>query len=253
MNAGWIDTLFILAASQSKHPTIDIPKHALNLITDPQFRISAIIMLVGLVASVLLHEIAHAYTAHWMGDPTPKEHGRLTFNPIPHFKSDIIFMLVIPVVTWFMYQGWWALAGGHCPVNPSRMRHPRFGHFLVSFAGPGVMLAIALLCALVLMIPSVGFVNAGYNIRAIPFGIYLVGYANVILAVFNLLPIPPMDGANMLASVIPSLQGLFMKLGNSVGMVLIILVGWPLMNYIWGPVENAYVDVITSGFILLGG
>lgn len=158
-----------------------------------------------------IHEYAHALVANWWGDPTPREQGRLTPNPIVHINW----------VGWLMFLliGWGIL--GSVPINPRRMRDPRWGSFWTSFAGPFSNLVQAALFAITLRIlsgftpisASTGFALLGpaYEVGAFasPFldfmSLFLtVGvYFNVLLFVFNLLPLFPIDGWRMVLALLP--------------------------------------------------
>lgn len=158
-----------------------------------------------------LHEYAHAAAANWWGDPTPRENGRLTPNPLVHINW----------VGWLMFLliGWGIL--GSVPVNPRRMRDPRWGSFWTSFAGPLSNLLQATLFAIALRILSAftpinagaGFALLSPNFEVGAFSnplfdflslLLSVGvYFNVLLFVFNLLPFFPIDGWRMLLAVLP--------------------------------------------------
>ncbi|MGH9055537.1 MAG: site-2 protease family protein [Acidimicrobiales bacterium] len=162
------------------------------------------------IPSIILHEVSHGVVALAFGDDTAKRAGRLTLNPLRHV--DPLGTLVLP--------GFLALAGfgvfGYAkpvPVNPSRMRHPRNSSVLVSLAGPATNLALAALSVLALryLRPAgtasmVGLVVSTFGPGALDITdrvIYLFGFVNVTLAVFNAIPIPPLDGSAVIARLLP--------------------------------------------------
>jgi Zn-dependent protease len=164
------------------------------------------------IAMVLLfgmgwHEYAHAIVADWWGDPTPREHNRLTPNPIVH----------IDWIGWamFLFLGFGIL--GSVPVNPNRMRDPRWGSFWTSAAGPISNLVQAALFGLLLRFmgdPNYAFrllfdpqVDVGqFNAPLVDF-LLLMGavgvFFNVLLFVFNLMPFAPLDGWRMILAILP--------------------------------------------------
>jgi Zn-dependent protease len=164
-----------------------------QLIRPEQFILIAIFLLVGFP----VHEFAHAFVAYRQGDATAKMFGRLTLNPVVHFDPIGGLFLVISVLVGTGFVFGWAKP---TPVNPANLRDRRNGEVLVSLAGPASNLIMASLMAIVIRI-LVGFHIAVPNLVAevlISFVIY-----NVALAVFNFIPIPPLDGAMLLFRFLP--------------------------------------------------
>ncbi len=156
--------------------------------------------IVPILLAVTVHEAAHGYVANALGDPTAKRAGRLTLNPIRHV--DWLGTIVVPLLMYLFTQfvfGW----AKPVPIDPSRLREPRRGMFLVAAAGPGVNILMAIGWALVVVLALKGL-DGGMRF-AEPLALMgQVGiFVNLILAVFNLLPILPLDGGRMLASVLP--------------------------------------------------
>ena len=154
------------------------------------------LMVVVLLFSVIIHEIAHGYVALRNGDPTARMLGRITLNPIPHI--DPIGTILLPLLLLISGAGilfGWARP---VPVNPRNYRNYRLGELTVSAAGPLSNLALAVLFALLAHHP---FGNVGLLMLA-SFGVQI----NIFLALFNLIPIPPLDGEPFSASQsVPSL------------------------------------------------
>jgi Zn-dependent protease len=140
------------------------------------------------VLSITLHEFGHAASAYLLGDDTAKRAGRLTLNPGAHLDPLGTLMVV------FVHFGW----AKPVPVTPSKLRWPRLGNVLVSVAGPFMNLLLALATGL--------YIKYG-GFQALPPGaqewIFAVFGMNVILMVFNLLPIPPLDGGHVLEALMP--------------------------------------------------
>jgi Zn-dependent protease len=159
------------------------------------------IAFIVLLFSLTVHESAHAWTADRLGDPTARLLGRVSLNPMVH--ADLIGTIVFPLV---------AMIGGipligwakPVPVNIRRLRRQRADYVLVAAAGPASNLLLAVLAsaALALMPTSVAFADADVSS---PIGMLLKGALrlNVLLAVFNMLPIPPLDGGNVLSGLLP--------------------------------------------------
>lgn len=157
--------------------------------------VNILLVLAVIVPSIILHEVAHGAAALAFGDDTAKRAGRLTLNPIPHI--DPFGTVLLPALLAFTTGAAFGYARP-VPVNPARMRRPRDHGLLVSLAGPATNVALALLVIVVLR--TIDPLSA--NQTAIEL-IYRFGAINVILAAFNLLPIPPLDGSALIERFLP--------------------------------------------------
>lgn len=159
--------------------------------------IITIFSLAVLLFSVIIHELAHGYIANSLGDPTAKYQGRLTLNPIPHL--DIFGSIILPLLLFIssspILVGW----AKPVPINPYNFTDQKWGNLKVSLAGPLSNIALALVFGLSLrFIPSVFFENfPGFEII-----FSFIVQINLILAIFNLIPIPPLDGSWVLFNFI---------------------------------------------------
>jgi Zn-dependent protease len=165
----------------------------------------AVILFGCLVVAIILHEISHGVVALWCGDDTAKRAGRLTLNPVPHV--DPFGSIILPAMG--------ALSGlpilGYAkpvPVNPARMRHPRRDMVLVSLAGPTTNLLLMAGAAIVAraLVHSGGHVGGALDVDTPDLLVEIVFFfavVNLLLGIFNLLPIPPLDGSALVERLLP--------------------------------------------------
>lgn len=173
----------------------------------------------GLLSAIILHEIAHAYVAYFLGDETAKAEGRLSINPIKHLDP-------IGLLSMLVFRFGWAKA---VPINPEKFKRPSRDIILVSMAGPIMNLLLAFVSVWFLVrLPSSSVLNEYLQ--------YFMWY-NIMLGVFNLLPIPPLDGSKVLASLLPhKYQYYFYKYQKYTYFLLIILVVSGAISHILGPI-----------------
>jgi Zn-dependent protease len=161
---------------------------------------SQTILLFGVaVPSIILHEVSHGVVALRFGDDTAKRAGRLTLNPIAHV--DLFGTIILPALLSLSGLGVFGYAKP-VPINPARMRHPRDDAVVVSLAGPATNVLLAIIAGVVLRLQHPAFLALGsgpWRLR-IPLAF---GIINVVLAVFNLIPIPPLDGSAVVDRFIP--------------------------------------------------
>ncbi|QJB55084.1 site-2 protease family protein [Pseudodesulfovibrio sp. zrk46] len=151
----------------------------------------------GLLLALVCHEVGHGFVAYLLGDPTAKSEGRLTLNPIKHLD-------LFGTLAFFIVQFGWAKP---VPVNPRYFRNPRLGMLLTAIAGPGVNFILAAIFAVAIHIMTSIPFTPGSTTENVIVPLYLICQAgvfvNLILGVFNLIPIPPLDGSNVLAYFLP--------------------------------------------------
>lgn len=164
-----------------------------------------VVFFVCLIAAIILHEISHGLVALRFGDDTAKRAGRLTLNPLPHI--DPFGSLILPAMlafAGFPAFGW----AKPVPVNPSRLRNPRRDMLLVGLAGPGSNFALMAVAAVAARAVARGADSYTWTTWSdLPLGVQvLIGFAlvNLLLGLFNLLPIPPLDGSSLFERVLPA-------------------------------------------------
>ncbi len=184
-----------------------------------------LVFLPVLLFSVVAHEVAHAQVAKWEGDETAYRLGRITLNPLPHL--DLVGSFLVPLLLYFLpgdFLFGWAKP---VPVNPANFRDRRWGDIRVSLAGIAVNLALALAsvvltAGLMLAQPLVGTMGGAYQVlvELLFYGLFI----NLILAFFNLLPIPPLDGSHVLYHLLPPGLAVRYRAWGRYGMGLLMLV-----------------------------
>jgi Zn-dependent protease len=187
------------------------------------------IMLVPALLAITLHEVAHGYIAERLGDPTARLLGRLTLNPFKHLDP------IGTVALLFVGFGW----ARPVPVNFGNLRHPKKDMVWVALAGPLVNFSLAILS--VLLLKAFTFLGETFPtgmVASILQPLSLMAafslYVNVILAFFNMLPIPPLDGGRVLIGLLPEKQGDFLARFETFGFVILIFVifatpVWPVL------------------------
>ena len=170
------------------------------------------LFILGLVVAVTIHEFSHALAADKLGDPTPRLNGRLTLNPLAHLDPLGTLSLLIARVGW----------GKPVPIDPYNLARPRRDAALISLAGPGSNLILAFVLSLFIrVLPSPLLATLIVPIITI----------NVSLAIFNLLPVPPLDGAKILIGFLPTEWGVELEENLSqYGLLLLILVIFPFFG-----------------------
>jgi Zn-dependent protease len=206
------------------------------------FSVPGLVTLLGILYSIVLHEAAHAFAADRFGDPTPRAHGRLTLNPLPVLRADPFFTLLLPIMTWISYNGQWAIGGGFTPIDGAYFRARPVADLVVSLVGPMTNLTLCVLFSALLCIPGLAPSNTQLYLA-----LGLLASINLILALFNILPIPPLDGSSVLAVLVPPLRPLFDRVrGAGLSLMLVVFIGWPLFGYIAPPVMARYMQALSA-------
>lgn len=175
--------------------------------------LQSILFIAILIISVIVHEISHGYMADYLGDPTARLKGRLTLNPIPHIDpvGSILVPGLLALLPGSIIFGW----AKPVPYNPHNIGH-RYGDALVAGAGPASNIFLAALGGLAFRLLSV---SAGE-----PLGVFLIAVVliNIVLAVFNLVPIPPLDGSKILFEFLPARYNYIRRNLQQYGMFILL-------------------------------
>jgi Zn-dependent protease len=185
--------------------------------------IAEIFIIAFLVESIVLHEIAHGYVALQFGDQTAKRQGRITLNPIPHI--DPLWTIAIPIVAYILSKGTFIIGGAKpVPVNPFNYRRPVLGDICVSVAGVAVNFLIAMI--MILLLNVVHLVSANPTGTLVVNVLLHVALLNIVLAMFNLIPIPPLDGSHLFKYLLPQeLRRSYEELGRTgAGFIILVVV-----------------------------
>ena len=208
-----------------------------------------IVVLIVILLSMTIHEAMHAFTGYALGDNTAKEEGRLTLNPIRHI--DPVMTILLPLIMVVLHA---PVFGGAKPVpfNPNRVRFGDWGAALVALSGPITNLIIAFIAFGVGVFS--GVINNAGAVQPTIFGLIISTTVSVNLGffVFNMLPIPPLDGSRILYAVAPdSIRGVMQKIEqNGILLVMIIVV---LFSDVIGQVMSGCIQAILRVFMNIFG
>jgi Zn-dependent protease len=204
-----------------------------------------IFSLIVLLFSVIIHELAHGYVAYSLGDPTAKYAGRLTLNPIKHldpFGSIILPLLLFIAGSPFLF-GW----AKPVPINPYNFRDQKWGELKVSLAGPASNFLLAIFFGLVLrFIPDAIILNN----QGIAIALSYIVAINIWLAVFNLIPIPPLDGSWILFSFFSARMEYVKNFLRQYGIVILVLLIL-FAGSLWFTITSALFQLITGKMLTL--
>lgn len=188
--------------------------------------LSVITIIATLIISITIHEAVHAYVGYFLGDDTAKLHGRVTLNPFKHI--DLFSTIILPVITFLIFKVP-LLAAKPVPFNPNRVRFGEFGSAMIAVAGPVSNLLLAGFAGVILSI-----FKGALAVDLIQI-LVLFMIVNISLFVFNMIPIPPLDGSRLLYAFAPETVQKFMASLENFGVFLIftlIIIAPEVFNFI---------------------
>jgi Zn-dependent protease len=208
-----------------------------------------LVLVAILVLSAVVHEVAHGFAADTLGDPTARLQGRLTFNPIVHI--DLFGSVILPGL--LIFTGSPIMFGYAKPVpyNPYNLKG-RFAEGFVAAAGALSNFALAIIVGLVLRFGGFDLTDAFSQVLS------LAVYINLMLGIFNLIPIPPLDGSKVLGSLLPfSLQAAYRRyeerlsgMGGFSGFLLVLLIFWAFSPVFAAVLRGLYFLIVGAPFVL---
>ncbi len=208
--------------------------------------IEAIAIIVALIMSIVLHEMAHGYAANALGDPTARLQGRLSPNPLVHI--DPLGSVILPALLFFSGAGFifgWAKP---VPYNPYNLNDQRYGEAKVAAAGPAMNIVLALIFGALLRLAEPLAFNEAFQALAA----YII-FINILLAFFNMLPIPPLDGSKILSALLPFKAAMryqeFVRSIERYGILVLLVVLFLIINIIW---PWLFAAVITMASLFSG-
>ncbi len=210
-----------------------------KIVYDKIMDLTSVFYLLALLFSVVIHEVAHGSVANTLGDPTAKYSGRLTLNPVAHL--DPIGSIVVPLMLLFFTQGQGPIIGWAkpVPVNAANLRNPRWDSAKVAVAGVAMNFSLAVIFGMILrFVPLPPQLAFFFN---------LIVIVNLLLGVFNMVPVPPLDGSRLLMAVISDRFWKIKLLMESYGLIILVLFvffGFPFI----GPMMTLlYKLIVGSG------
>jgi Zn-dependent protease len=186
--------------------------------------------LIALIVAITIHEFSHAWAAEHLGDPTPRLQGRLTLNPLAHLDPIGTILLIL------VRFGW----GKPVQFDPFNLRHPRRDSAIISIAGPVSNILLATIVSLILRLPM-PMIIAAFSVQLL--------YMNIVLAIFNLVPVHPLDGFKIVEGFLPEEQAREWHQLERYGMIFLIFLLFPIFGgtapivRIISPVINFFLHI----------
>lgn len=184
--------------------------------------LSLVISLIVLLFSAILHEVAHGYVADRLGDPTARLSGRLTLNPLKHI--DPFMTILLPLL--LVFSGSRIIFGGAkpVPIDPFNLKDGKKDVALVALSGPLTNVLLAAVAS--------GFLHVFGSIPLLVFFLTIVAEINIYLAIFNFLPIPPLDGSKVFALLLPDeMANAYLSLGTIGILLLFLFLSFPIGGF----------------------
>lgn len=211
----------------------------------PDFYVQVSVFIL-LVLSLGLHEAAHARVASFFGDPTPAIDGVNTWNPVPHIRRAFFTCVILPAIAWFAFG--FFIGGAFVMLNPAFMRPRKLGYFCAVAAGPGMNLLLSILFAAIGLVtvklqnaPVVdqnGFLNPLVTV------FFACSSFNMLLVIFNLIPLPPLDGSSLAVTLFPGLRPLYDAIRGYGLLIVILLLNLTRLGYYLSLLIESFRDLL---------
>jgi len=199
-------------------------------------------VIVALIFSIVLHEMAHGYAANWLGDPTARLAGRLSPNPLVHI--DPIGSVLIPALLLLSNAGFLVGWAKPVPYNPYNLKNQKWGEAIVAAAGPATNILIAAIFSVLIRSHEM----FGLSDSFVSLAGYIV-FINILLAFFNMIPVPPLDGSKILGAVLPYGAAIryreLMARIEQLGFLFTVLFIFVFIQILWTPFSALVFQVFT--------
>lgn len=210
----------------------------MDKLLDPAALSHGLILYIFIVTSLSIHEWAHAFTADKLGDPTPASQGRVTLNPIAHM--DVLGTVIFPLLCIFILPGNFLFGWGKpVMINAAYFKHKVRDDLITTLAGPASNLVLALLAAII------GGLMCRFFDQELSSLVIMFIFINVVLAVFNLIPLPPLDGSHVMRHAVGMSEETYYRIARWSFVILIIAINVPpvraVLRFVMGAVAAPFL------------
>jgi Zn-dependent protease len=206
------------------------------------------VYIVVLVFSVMIHEVAHGLVASWRGDDTARLLGRITLNPIAHI--DIFGSIILPALMLLSHSGFLFAWAKPVPINYSRLKNAKSDIPLTALAGPVANILLAVIASVIIRIVVWAGLDAPYSLgeNIVVFMLAMIS-VNLCLAIFNLIPIPPLDGSKIITYFMPTRMTIsFLNLNSMACFIVLLVLLWTgVLGKILGPLIQTGIALLLWG------
>lgn len=211
-------------------------------------QLSALVL--PLIFAITVHEAAHGWVADRLGDPTARQAGRITFNPLPHI--DLVGTILVPMLM-LTFTGFLIGWAKPVPVSVARLQSPKRDMAIVAAAGPAVNLAMALAWSLILLLAH----NLVHSMQSVAIPLLLMAVAgvfvNLVLMAINLLPVPPLDGGRIVTGLLPiGVARVYARVEPYGLVILILLLISGVIGLVLGPIVFGSISLLPGSRLVLG-